>query len=235
MNLSVSIMIISHKYRFIFIKTRKTAGTSIEVMLSSLCDESDVCTPIYPPEIGHVSRNYKGRWSLGNEISRQRNGLNLKSATDWLKSRPFRNHSSAEDVKSRVSVSIWNSYTKFCVDRNPWDKTLSHFHMCKQRSNPPKSFTEYLSAKELCLNYPLYSDRHGKVLVDRVLRYEHLESELFALLDELGVPHLGRLQVNAKGNYRKDRRHYREVYSDKQRAIVEQEFAPEIALLGYQF
>ncbi len=228
-------MIISHKYRFIFIKTRKTAGTSVEVMLSSLCDEDDVCTPIYPPELGHVARHYRGRWPVRDELARQRKKLNLKSATDWLKGRPYRNHSSAEDVMSRVGRSTWHAYTTFCIDRNPWDKTLSHFHMCKQRSNPPGSFTDYLSSKDFCLNYPQYCDEHGKILVDRVLRYEDLEQGLFSLLDELGVPHAGTLGIRAKGAYRKDRRHYRDVYSDKQRKLIEHAFEPEIALLGYQF
>ena len=228
-------MIISHKYRFIFIKTRKTAGTSIEVLLSSLCDDRDVCTPIYPPELGHVARNYKGRWPLSAELSRQRTGYNVKSATDWIKGRRFRNHSGAQDVKHRVGADMWRSYTTFCVDRNPWDKTLSHFHMCLRGANPPGSFTDYLANTTLCLNYPLYSDEQGQVMVDRVLRYENLNTELFELLSELGVPCAGARLVNAKGNYRKDRRHYREIYSQKQRQHIERAFAPEIALLGYQF
>ena len=42
-------MIVSHEYRFIFIKTVKTAGTSIEAWLSGRCAAGDVFTPIHPP------------------------------------------------------------------------------------------------------------------------------------------------------------------------------------------
>ena len=39
-------MIISHKYKYIFLKTNKTAGTSIEIALSKHCDHNDIITPI---------------------------------------------------------------------------------------------------------------------------------------------------------------------------------------------
>src|SRR5262245_11425347 len=38
-------MIVSHKHKFIFIKTKKTAGTAIEAALSELCGPEDVITP----------------------------------------------------------------------------------------------------------------------------------------------------------------------------------------------
>ena len=39
-------MILSHEHRFIFLKTNKTAGTSIEIALSKFCGEKDVITPV---------------------------------------------------------------------------------------------------------------------------------------------------------------------------------------------
>ena len=39
-------MIISHEHKFIFLKTKKTAGTSIELALSQLCGPDDVIPPI---------------------------------------------------------------------------------------------------------------------------------------------------------------------------------------------
>ena len=39
-------MIVSHEHRFIFLKTKKTAGTSLELALSQLCGPDDVITPV---------------------------------------------------------------------------------------------------------------------------------------------------------------------------------------------
>ena len=44
------IVIISHRHRFIFIKTGKTAGTSVEIALSKFCGPEDVITPISPED-----------------------------------------------------------------------------------------------------------------------------------------------------------------------------------------
>jgi len=39
-------MIVSHEHKFIFLKTKKTAGTSIELALTELCGPQDVITPL---------------------------------------------------------------------------------------------------------------------------------------------------------------------------------------------
>jgi hypothetical protein len=39
-------MIVSHEHKFIFLKTKKTAGTSIELALNALCGPDDVITPL---------------------------------------------------------------------------------------------------------------------------------------------------------------------------------------------
>ena len=43
-------MIVSHRYRFIFLKTNKTAGASIEIALSRFCDSEDIITPLLPDD-----------------------------------------------------------------------------------------------------------------------------------------------------------------------------------------
>ena len=42
--------IVNHKYKFIFIKTQKTAGTSMEISLSKFCNDKDIVSTIKPTD-----------------------------------------------------------------------------------------------------------------------------------------------------------------------------------------
>ena len=54
-------MILSHTHNFIFIKTHKTAGSSVEVALEGICGPQDVVTPMKTDDGGETeSRNYHG-------------------------------------------------------------------------------------------------------------------------------------------------------------------------------
>ena len=202
-------MVISHKYRFIFIKTGKTAGTSIEVFLSSVCGPDDVLTPIYPIVESHTPRNHAG----------------------------FYNRMPAHEIREKVGPSIWQSYFKFCVERNPWEKTVSYFHMARARYGEQLSMDQFLGSKELPINYPRYTELNdaSKVIVDRVILYEDLQNGLNEVFGRLHIPFGGSLEPRAKSNYRSDRRPYTEVFTPDQAEFVRRVYLPEIELHGYSY
>jgi len=202
-------MIISHKYRFIFVKTLKTAGTSIEVFLSQRCGPDDVVTPIIPHVEPHVPRNHDN----------------------------YYNHMPAAEIRTRVGRDIWRTYFKFCVERNPWDKTLSYFHMMNARQGGGLTLGDFLAGSDFPVNAPKYTDpaEPDRIIVDRVLRFERLIDDLARVFGELGIPFSGSLGVSAKSEYRSDRRPYREVYTAAQAERVGEVFADETRLHGYVF
>jgi hypothetical protein len=228
-------MIISHKYQFIFIKTRKTAGTSIEVFLSPLCDEEDTFTPISPLVPPHERRNYQGRWNLFREMIGNGGWGAKKTLSDFLQGKKFYNHLPARLAQFRMAPSVWQNYFKFCVERNPWNKTLSRYHMVKSKSNASLTLDQYLADGRLALNAPIYTDGQGKPLVDRILKYERLTEELEDVFGQLGVSFEGDLGVRAKGDYRQDKRPYQEVLTPQQRELITQAFAQEIQMNDYTF
>jgi len=80
-------VIISHKHKFIFIKTRKTAGSSIEHFLSKYLGPDDICTGSdvdktprlnAPHKKGHIDykwimNNYKDEWNNYYKFAVERN------------------------------------------------------------------------------------------------------------------------------------------------------------------
>jgi hypothetical protein len=228
-------VIISHKYKFIFVKTAKTAGTSIEAYLSRHCDQNDILTPIHPSLETHTARNYQGRWNPIREISNNNyNGIG-RTIRDFIAQNKFQNHMKAKTIRNRISPDIWNNYYKFCVERNPWDKTISHYHMLNDRAGNTLTFDAYLSNKKFCVNHPKYTDLYGNLLVDKVIKFESLADELDEVFNMLSIPFDGSLGVRAKSEHRQDKRPYQEIFSEEQRKIISKAFAKEIELHNYTF
>ncbi len=202
-------MIISHKHRFIFIKTGKTAGTSIETYLSPFCGKDDVLTPFGIEEKGHQPRNFSG----------------------------FKNHMPGHKIRSIIPEPVWQNHFKFCVERNPWDKALSHYHFINKRQALNITFDEYLAGGYNCLNFHMYTEplNPNKIIVDRILRYENLSEELSEVFDRFKIPFVEDLGVRAKGQYRTDRRPYREVLTNKQKGIIAKKYKQEIQLFNYRY
>lgn len=181
-------MIVSHKHKFIFIKTVKTAGTSIEVDLNKVLGEDDIATPIYPPVEGHKAQNYVVKKSFFGSIE-------------------CRNHMTARELKKVVGRSIWNEYFKFCVEREPVSKVISHYSMLVKsphhnQKTKELSFDEYINKRNFPIDTAKYTDKNGLLIVDKILKYENLNIELKDLACQLGFGL--ELTTKAKSGFRLD-------------------------------
>ncbi len=229
-------MIISHKHRFIFLKTNKTASTSTEVALNEICGPDDVVTPFLAGNERHRRgpgpRNYHYRpplWSTEwpNLISRY-----VRNGTMPL---DYYNHIHAWRVKRRIGSRIWNSYFKFAFDRNPWDREVSYYCHQSAQGLIRGSFADHVQRfpQKIIGNYDIYSC-NGRVAVDFLGRYENLQADLAQVMDILGI----RTRLNlprANGEFRDRHRPYRDMYDCNLRDIVARTYKREIELLGYTF
>ena len=229
-------MIVSHKHKFIFIKTRKTAGTSVECALSAICGHDDILTDLHSFEQHRVgdlrAQNYRYMPPLfsrewPNLISRfLRHG---KAPFDYF------NHINAWRVEKRMSKTIWNNYFKFAFDRNPWDREMSSYSHRLSQCRARKSFAEHVHdlPKDKIRNFETYSI-HGKVAMDFVGKYENLAADLQKVMDEVGIKDEVAIPIT-RSEHRKDRRPYRELYTPEMRDIIARVYPQEIELLGYEF
>ncbi len=223
-------MLISHRYQLIFVKTRKTAGTSIETSLSRFFAEEDVITPIAADDeaerrrLGIVPRNYHVPLSG----YRPRDFVNLLRG----RRRRYFNHIPARQIRAHLGNKIWNTYFKFCVERNPWDKVVSQYHYLN-KDGEYRDLADFVARAALWSDYERYTIR-DELAVDQVVRYENLQEELIEVCRRVGLPYDGWMP-KAKGGFRQDRRHYTEVLGPAEQEHIRQRFAAEIDLLDYRF
>ncbi|MEG3175948.1 hypothetical protein U1872_06890 [Sphingomonas sp. RB3P16] len=206
--------IVSFKYGFVFIKTTKTAGTSLEVHLARHCDEGDIVTPILPSVDGHVPRNY----SLPG-------GAKLY------------NHISAAEISASTG-KLLDGFFRFCFDRHPVDKCLSHFGMLTnsphhRSSDAPKSWSEYLDRGSFPVDAEKYVGSDGRLLVDRVFRYEQIDEALREIAMIVRIPYAP-LTVRAKSGFRSGVPSVSSVLADPSaRKRIFDAFQPTLQFTGY--
>jgi len=230
-------MIVSHEHKFIFLKTKKTAGTSIELALTKLCGPEDVITPLTEideakREGGRCAQNWRlhGWWGSKRPLLKRR----------WFKFTAadygFYNHMPAAEARALIDDRVWRSYFKFAFDRNPWDRQISwYFYKTKTKASRP-SFEDFMASRRRAYvdNHEIYLEG-GALAVDFLGRYEDLDADLAKALRLIGVAR--RLDV-PKSNVTPDketRQDYRSYYTPETEALVRDWYAPEIKLLKYGF
>ncbi|WP_343080010.1 sulfotransferase family 2 domain-containing protein [Ostreiculturibacter nitratireducens] len=188
--------IISNTHRYIFLKTRKTAGTSIEKWLCGALQEGD--------KIATAPENLPlpvGFWDTSNEVSHFKVGERIvKQFCCHVLGRPIgtmlREHMRAAAVKDLVGEEAWGTYRKYCVERDPWDRMLSFWRWRQVREKVELEFDAFLDMIEQSPNSSLvrgYSNYliytiDGKLAADRVLSFRDLHQDLQKMCDELGLP-----------------------------------------------
>lgn len=230
-------MIISHKHNFIFLKTKKTAGTSIEIALSRFCGPDDIITPISPVDEELRTRlGYPGPQNYVVPISRYRMQDRYRRLVHG-EQKCFYNHMPAKQVKHYIEDDVWNNYYKFCFERNPWDRCVSLYHWRNKPEKYPTISTFIKARKPLPrlkkAGYGMYTIK-GEIAVDKVCRFEDMSDELETIRNHVGIPEPLELP-RTKSKSRKDKRSYRDILSDDDRDRIAKIFRDEICLLEYKW
>lgn len=229
-------MIVSHSRRFVFIKTRKVAGTSVELFLSQFCGPEDIVTPVRvedePLRQGAGPRNYRLPGYGRSRALRLAGGLVGRPA---IGRGGFYNHMPAHEIRRLIGDDAWNAAFKFTIERNPWDRQVSlyRWHYRKRAEKP--SFDLFIRSplhRKISPNFDTYAI-DGEIAVDHVCRYETLVEDLKRVLARLGLdapvelPHAKQVAT--------DDRPWRDYYTARTRDIVAAWYAREIATFGYRF
>lgn len=151
--------------------------------------------------------------------------------------RKYRNHMDAASIKELVGNDVWESYFKFSIERNPWDKIVSQFYWDQKGTKKGLSFREYvLGGQGLKSDFDRYTI-NGILAVDRLLRYDQLYKDIDQIGAELGLPGSCTevLQsLSAKSGFRRTKE-VSSHYDEETRRAVAVYCARENELLGFTF
>ncbi len=209
-------MIISHKHKFIFFKTRKTAGSSIQVSLAKFCGENDIIT---------------GQYRLGIDDHSQSTGLNMDK---FITNHP---HPDLIPTKRFLGPEIWNSYFKFAFVRNPFDIAVSRYHWNLKGKNDSQTSVEGFRkwVKEGKQTNEDWLHRYicdTEIDLDYVGYYENLKNDLEYVYKKLGFPKEDLPKL--KSGFR-DKTHYSEFYDEETKQLIADFFKHDLELFKYKF
>ncbi|MCS3754373.1 hypothetical protein GGP79_002337 [Salinibacter ruber] len=232
-------MLVSHRHNFIYTKTFKTAGTSVEAFFEPFC---------IPAEKTWTFSHARAEQVSDAGVVGYR-GSNYERATWW-------NHMPAADIRDRLGPSTWESYFKFCVVRNPFDKAVSNFYFGQKRSFEYTSqyfkgrirsalrtasrrflrfeFERWLEKGALNVDRDKYMI-DGDICMDDFIFFERLEDDVRRISSHLGLPFDGEQLPRLKSGTRPDRYSTNDHYTARSKEIVAEAFDVEIDLFGYSF
>lgn len=207
-------MIISEKWKFIFVHLHKTAGDAITEALSPLLGERDIVIK------GSVSESLRRSLPFSAEA----------------KYKNLHKHSTAEAIRATVPADIWDNYYKFAFVRNPVDRAVSMYKygltMRDSRQNSAAwrdaFFRTPVGVRFDPLNWPavkaaaecatfdsflrhdgamrdlgmlpqwrsLSDAQDGKIIVDTIGKFEHLADDFEKIRKDIGLPAVSLHRVN---------------------------------------
>ncbi len=238
-------MTLSHSHRFIFIKTVKTAGTSIEIALSRYCGDDSIVTPIMAEdEMLRAQMGIRGpqNWKKPLSECRPTDFAKLLRKRHWPCR--FYNHISAKEIRDEIGYKVYEGFETFCVSRNPWDRCESMYYWDRQtkRRAAKQDFGTWLgeNTRAIGANWRCYMDEDGRVIVKHILRFENTRTELDSLGKLLGLGNrFGamvssiRTKYNARGDPVTGEK-MRVMWNTECRNLIAHHPRPEIEVFGYQ-
>jgi hypothetical protein len=214
-------VIVSHIYKFIYLKNYKVAGSSVESFFGQFC----------------INQKNKTKYSFQDLQDEKITQWGILGSRGQGKFTIWNNHKSAKSIKNNLGNEPFDSYFKFCVVRNPYDIMVSSYFFektknkfdcdfksyCKTFKTPPNPNTErmFIDNIEVCQYY---------------IRYENLKNDIIFVLDKLGITDYDINDLpNHKSNYNPRDRCYQSYYDDETKEIVTNLFKIEIEMFGYEF
>ena len=223
-------MLISYPYKFIFIKPIKAAGTSVECFLQPLCQGENAPVSEFTPE------QITDQGIVGYR------GPSRGASLYW-------NHMPAASIK-QLQPQLFDQFAKISIVRDPYQKTISLFLWLGPLSHE-QAISMSSERKQLLHNLfllflksqadisALLTDAprllvNGNLVIDHILRFEFITSEVSGLVKVLKLPlsadKLSAYKMSGRGNQKHDAKRY---FCSESLEFVNNTFDWYFRLFGY--
>ncbi len=247
--------IISHKHKFIFIRNKKTASSSMTAALSQFLGPDDFNAvnkkireiKLTKEEKEIINKRREFNRSIQKLPHKEKIILKAEFKKEYGLKRKFRGsfegpklgiHSSWNKIRDHVGQDIWDEYFTFVFERNPWDKVASWYYFAEahKRLKRRKTFSQWVKTKRIntVKNLSNYCDNEGNIMVDFVGHYENMRDDFSFICKKLNLDWDGNMPT-LKSWSRKDAPSYWVEYDSETKKLVEDFYKEEIKLFGYNF
>ena len=231
-------MIISHKYKFIFIRPPKIAGISMEAALAQHLGPRDIITE------GSAARNFKDYYDhISPRRVKRKMGKKIwdsyfkftvvRNPWDYLVSLYWHRFWWSKN-KQKDFTYYMKALKQSFVEPEYYLMVLEKLYLKLTKPSPKDDFSkliEHLPSKYTNTRY--YFDSSPRPILDFYIRFENLENGYKKVCKKLRIPYKKLPRRNIVP--RTDRRHYSKYYTDRTKALVDQKFKKEIHYFGYKF
>ncbi|HAD96301.1 MAG TPA: sulfotransferase [Cryomorphaceae bacterium] len=207
-------MIISHTHKFIFFAIPKTGTHAIRNALNK-----------------HLGKN---DWEQVDLFRHSRIPIPEFEALEH-------GHITASEIKSHLGEEVWNTYFKFSVVRNPFDRFISYAFFKKGNTPLFQKHTQEIlklmfqnpNTKADLLFQPqlgFIADTEKNIMMDYVGRFENLQASYNAICERIGIAPEPLEKLNSSAH--KDYRYY---YDEDLVKLVGEYYQDDLSAFGYGY
>lgn len=210
-------MLVSHRKQFIFLKTPKTAGTSVEIFLEPYC---------FPDNEWRFTHG-RAEYNTSTGII----GARGESAANSI----YFNHMSAKKLRANLKEETWNNYSKVSTVRNPYTLYCSKFwYEVEYRKTIPEpdsnktaivsSFRQWLHTVVKPAIFSRFYFVDKELIIDYFIRFENIQEDLEQLCAELKLDYNSKNLPFLKKTQKASGLELKDYYGAAEQKLIEKTF-----------
>lgn len=148
------------------------------------------------------------------------------------------------EMQKRINPEVFDTYFKFTVVRDPWDRVVSTYCWNQRGYKTFEEFVDFIDRlytdynAETLSSYPEFNKKYCSHLFPQyiytgkdvtVYRYEHFNHDVTSLLQQLNI------QKSIPRENKSSHKHYAAYYTERTRNIIGKVYAEDIFRFGYKF